>query len=216
MRDPYKVLGVSPTASDEEIKEAYRALVKKYHPDRYANSPMQEQAQEKLKEINLAYDTITKQREGGDGQGFGGFGGFGGGSTPPRWDSQGGTEQFADIREMISRGLIAQAEAALERMHNRTAEWYYLRGMVYMRRGWYAQARQCFDTAAQMEPDNPEYQVAAQRMQGAYQSGWQRRSGTGGRGLSDNHCCTACLMMSCLNTCCGGGGGFFPLLCCRC
>ena len=46
--DPYKILGVSPSASDDEVKDAYRKLVKKYHPDRYVNTPLYEQAQEKL------------------------------------------------------------------------------------------------------------------------------------------------------------------------
>ena len=65
MTDPYKVLGVSPSATDEEVKDAYRKLAKKYHPDQYADSPLKDLADEKLKEINEAYDTITAQRKGG-------------------------------------------------------------------------------------------------------------------------------------------------------
>ena len=49
MRDPYSVLGVSPGASDDEIKHAYRALAKKYHPDAYVNNPLADLAQEKMK-----------------------------------------------------------------------------------------------------------------------------------------------------------------------
>ena len=113
--DPYKELGVSPSASDEEIKAAYRNLVKKYHPDRYANAPkeVQDQVSEKVKRINTAYDEIKKMRSGG-GTGSAGYGGsssYGGYGYGQR--STGGgyasSEQFQDIREMIQRGLIMQA-----------------------------------------------------------------------------------------------------------
>ena len=62
MTDPYKVLGVSPNATDEQVKSAYRELAKKYHPDNYANNPLADLAQEKMQEINQAYDTIMAQR----------------------------------------------------------------------------------------------------------------------------------------------------------
>ena len=59
MTDPYKVLGVSASASDEEVKDAYRKLAKKYHPDQYTDSPLAELASEKMKEINEAYETLS-------------------------------------------------------------------------------------------------------------------------------------------------------------
>ena len=83
--DPYKVLGVSPDASDEEIQKAYRRLVKKYHPD---VNPGDESAEKKMREINAAYDQIRNIREGkasggqsygGGNGGYGDFGGYGGG-----------------------------------------------------------------------------------------------------------------------------------------
>ena len=72
MRDPYTVLGVSPSATDEAVKKAYRELARKYHPDNYQNNPLADLAEEKMKEINEAYDTITKQRSSGYSQGSGG------------------------------------------------------------------------------------------------------------------------------------------------
>ena len=74
MTDPYTVLGVKPDASDEEVKRAYRELARKYHPDNYQNNPLADLAEEKMKEINEAYDQITKQRAGGGSSG--GYGGY--------------------------------------------------------------------------------------------------------------------------------------------
>ena len=65
MKDPYTVLGVGQDATDDEVKKAYRELARKYHPDNYANNPLADLAEEKMKEINEAYDTITKMRSGG-------------------------------------------------------------------------------------------------------------------------------------------------------
>ena len=65
MKDPYQVLGITPSATDEEVKDAYRALVKKYHPDKFADSDLAELANEKMKEVNAAYDEIQKMRNGG-------------------------------------------------------------------------------------------------------------------------------------------------------
>ena len=62
MTDPYKILGVSRDATDDEIKKAYRELARKYHPDNYANSPLADLAEEKMKEINTAYSDIQKAR----------------------------------------------------------------------------------------------------------------------------------------------------------
>ncbi|MCD8332320.1 MAG: DnaJ domain-containing protein, partial [Oscillospiraceae bacterium] len=64
MSDPYQVLGVKSDASDEEIKRAYRELARKYHPDNYQNNPLADLAEEKMKDINEAYDAIINQRSG--------------------------------------------------------------------------------------------------------------------------------------------------------
>ena len=220
--DPYKVLGVSPSATDDEIKTAYRNLVKKYHPDRYANAPkeVQDQVSEKVKQINAAYDEIKRIRSGGGasssygyggssygGSSYGGYGGYGGSSYGGYGygrssGSQGGgyasSEQFQDIREMISRGLILQAVSALDRIQNRTAEWYYLYGLCYMRQGMYSRAQQAFQTAANMEPGNMEYRQALNMMQRGGQA--YRPYGNSG-GMDSLDCCTT---MLCLNCLCGG------------
>ena len=98
MKDPYEVLGVSRTASDSEIKSAYRELVKKYHPDNYANNPLADLASEKMKEINEAYDSITKSRAQSGGSGSyqsagAGRGAYQSGST--------GRSSYAQVRSYI-------------------------------------------------------------------------------------------------------------------
>ena len=209
--DPYKELGVSPTASDDEIKTAYRNLVKKYHPDRYANAPkdVQEQVSEKVKRINTAYDEIKRMRAGGgsssSGYGYGGssYGGYGYGQQH-QGGSYASSEQFQDIREMIQRGLILQAAEALNRIQNHTAEWYYLSGLVYMRQGMYSRAQQAFQTAANMEPGNPEYQQAAEQMGGVYQQTHSRTMGG-----NQNLLCNLCQCLACMSMCSGG-----PIFCC--
>ena len=61
MNDPYQVLGISRNATEEEIKRAYRDLARKYHPDNYQDNPLADLAQEKMKEINEAYDFLMKK-----------------------------------------------------------------------------------------------------------------------------------------------------------
>ena len=214
--DPYKVLGVSPSATDDEIKTAYRNLVKKYHPDRYANAPkeVQDQVSEKVKQINAAYDEIKRIRSGGGasssygyggssygGSSYGGYGGssYGGYGYGRSSGSQGGgyasSEQFQDIREMISRGLILQAVSALDRIQNRTAEWYYLYGLCYMRQGMYSRAQQAFQTAANMEPGNMEYRQAAEQMRGVYEQAHERTVGGNSNLLCNVLQCLACMSL---------------------
>ena len=65
MNNPYEVLGISRNATDEQVKNAYRELARKYHPDNYADNPLSDLASEKMKEINDAYDAIMAERRAG-------------------------------------------------------------------------------------------------------------------------------------------------------
>lgn len=198
--DPYKVLGVSPNATDDEIKQAYRTLAKKYHPDRYADSPLKDQAERKMQEINQAYDILTKKGgagQGGYGNGYGGYSSSYGGPTGS--DPQ----SFYYIRQMIDTGNIAMAEQLLDGMQVHNAEWFFLRGVVYLRRGWYAQARSHIQQAVTMDPGNAEYQNAMNSMMGqSRQYSQQTYSTRGGAGSS---CCdNLCTVLLFANCCCGG------------
>ena len=106
MKNPYEVLGVSPTASDEEIKKAYRDLARKYHPDKYRDSDLADLATEKMKEINAAYEEVQKLRAGGGNASTGNGGGYYNGN--PRTDGS-TNATFAQVRRLINNNQIQEA-----------------------------------------------------------------------------------------------------------
>ncbi len=191
MSDPYAVLGVSPSAGDEEIKRAYRELVKKYHPDNYHDNPLADLAEAKMKEINEAYDAIVKMRTQGGYQASssGGYssGGYGGQST-------GRPTVFAQVRQLINQGNLVEAESLLQMSSSRNAEWYYLTGTIAYRKGWMDEARQNFWTACNMDPTNYEYRQALNAM------GMTASRGAYGGGNDD--LATLCTTLCCLNCLC--------------
>ena len=190
MNDPYSVLGVSASASDDEIKKAYRELARKYHPDNYQDNPLADLAEEKMKAINEAYDAIQKMREGGhtshNSTGYQGRSTSSGQSQDP---------SFARIRTLINAGNLTQAEAALEEMSTHNGEWYFLRGAIAYRKGWLDEAMQNYQLACQMEPNNMEYRQALMMMQrGGF--AYQPYGHSGGMGSMD--CCTTLMCIDCL------------------
>ncbi|MDR2514978.1 MAG: DnaJ domain-containing protein [Christensenellaceae bacterium] len=206
--DPYQILGVSPSSSGDEIKKAYRALVKRYHPDRYASAPqnVQDQASEKAKQINAAYDEIQKLRAGGGASGgYGGYRQYGGGpgyGPAGGYGSAGGGADFETIRQLIAMGQVLRAESLLLAMPERPARWFYLYGLVNMRKGQFAGARECFETACRMEPGELEYRQALEQLDGVLQQNRKRfRFG----GMNDG-LCQLCQCLLCMGAC--GGGRF--------
>lgn len=195
MNDPYQVLGVKPDASDDEIKKAYRDLARKYHPDNYQNNPLADLAEEKMKEVNEAYDAITKLRSGG-----GGYSSTGGYQSAYQ-QGQSSDPTFARVRTLINGNNLDQAEQLLRGVNTRTAEWYFLAGSVAYRRGWLDEAKQNYQIAVNMEPNNMEYRQAFSMMQ---QGGYAYRpAGYSNGGMDAMDCCTT---MMCLNCLCGGCG----------
>lgn len=157
MRDPYQVLGVPSTATDEEVKKAYRDLARKYHPDNYHDNPLADLAQERMKEINEAYETVQSQRKAARSGGYS----AGGQSYGQSYGYQGGyASRYQRVRMAISQGDLNLAEELLNAQSDHDAEWNFLKGAVCYRRGWLDEARQYYQTAVQMDPDNAEYQRA--------------------------------------------------------
>lgn len=164
MRDPYQVLGVPSTATDDEVKKAYRDLARKYHPDNYHDNPLADLAQERMKEINEAYESIQSQRKaarnGGGYSGTAGAAGYGGYGTGYSSPYGAGATRLQRVRMAISQGNLNLAEELLNAQTDHDAEWNFLKGAVCYRRGWLDEARQYYQTAVQMDPDNAEYQRA--------------------------------------------------------
>ena len=209
MNDPYQILGVPETASDEEIKKAYRDLARKYHPDNYHDNPLADLAQEKMKEINAAYEQITKERASGRRTGGAG-GAYGGGSYGyGGYQSYGGygssqSSVLQQARIAINTGNISRAEALLANYSDHNAEWNFLKGAVCYRRGWLDEALQYYRTAVQMDPGNAEYRQALEYMEGTQDTSYSP-TGSFGTLCSGNPCLSLC----CLYTLCNGGGYFF-------
>lgn len=200
MTDPYKILGVSRDASDDEIKKAYRELARKYHPDNYANSPLSDLAEEKMKEINTAYNEIQKARA--TGKTGGGYSEYSyGGSTYTGENA----EEFRLIREHINAGRYSEADLMLNSLPTsaRNAEWNFLKGCVLAQKGWFYDAQRYFETACYMSPDNQEYRAALNniRMRATTYGRGYNTSQTGGMSACDM--CNALICADCCCECCG-------------
>ena len=209
MNDPYQILGVSENASDEEIKKAYRELARKYHPDNYHDNPLADLAQEKMKEINAAYEQITKERSSGrragggsSYYGGGGYGGYQGYGNSRSYSGQSSVLQQARIA--IQTGNISRAEALLDNYSDHNAEWNFLKGAVCYRRGWLDEALRYYRAAVKLDPGNAEYRQALEYMEGTEDTSYSP-TGSFGTLCSGNPCLSLC----CLYTLCNGGGYIF-------
>ena len=192
MKDPYSILGVSKNATDDEIKNAYRELARKYHPDNYTDNPLSDLAGEKMKEINEAYDAIMNRRRGGK-------------NTYEENYTDSGSTSFPEVRQLINQGRLEQAQEVLDGVPpgNRNAEWYFLNGTVLYRRGWFDQAYTSFATACRMDPSNPEYRTALNRAQRQSGNQYNPYRSYGG-GMNECDCCTNLICADCLCECMGG------------
>ena len=215
--DPYKVLGVSPDASDEEIKRAYRRLAKQYHPDL---NPGDEAAAKKMQQLNAAYEQIKnpeKARQGSTGgSGYGGysqydpfgFGGFGGYQRTYSDPNAGDTYQKAAYN-YIRFGRYQEAINALNNATDRNARWYYLSALANDGLGNQVTALEHIRRAVSMEPDNQTYLNLLSQIESGG-SAYRRQAGNyQGFEMRGNLCTNLCMCWLVNLFCCGGRGFFF-------
>ena len=217
MLDPYSVLGIPRSASDDEVKKAYRKLSRKYHPDANINNPNKEQAEEKFKEVQQAYEQIMKEREhgagGGNGyggfDGYGGFGGFGQSQQSTYQDEESMRRRAA--ANYIQSGHFQEAMNVLSSLGQKNGEWYYLSAMANMGLGNNVKALEEIREAVRLEPGNVQYRMLLQRMESG--GGWyqEMQSPFGGMPTGgSNMCMNLCCANLALSMCCPGS----TILCC--
>lgn len=216
MTNPYQVLGVSPSASDEEIKKAYRSLSRKYHPDANVNNPNRAQAEEQFKEVQQAYDQIMKEKQQGGGYaGYGGYssgtGGYGGSAGSYGYYGSAGASQRAEespqmraAANYINNRHFAEALNVLNNIPfgERRAGWYYYSAHANRGIGNNIQALEHAKRAVEMEPNNIEYRLFLQQMEGG--NTWYNNMGSSyGRPYeSAGSWCLSMLLLNMFCNCC--------------
>ena len=196
--DPYQILGVPSSATDEEVKKAYRKLSKKYHPDANINSANKEEYTEKFKQVQQAYKTIMDYRKRG--------------YSNQSYNSQGynqqynysGNEQVAynNAASYINAGRYQEALHILDQIKNKSSLWFYYSAIANNGISNNITALEHAQVAVQMEPNNIQYLFLLQQLQasqGRYRTGQTTYGSPFG---SSMNCCYTFFMLNCLCNCC--------------
>lgn len=197
--NPYEVLGIKSGASQDEIKSAYRKLIKQYHPDKFIDNPLKNLAEEKMIEINQAYDSLTKN------SGNTNYNSTSSSNSSNYNNSSNASYDFQEIRRLIQSGNYAFAENKLNSISNRNAEWHYLYGAVLLNKGWFDSALEHMTTAVNMDPNNFEYKQGLNSLKqrsNSYSNPYFRTTNTNNADV-----CNCCMNLWCLDTLCECTGG---------
>lgn len=200
MGNPYDVLGLSPGATDEEIKKAYRALSRKYHPDANINNPNREQAEERFKEIQQAYNQIMQEKQ--QGSSFSGYG-------SARYSGYRGFDRRTEETPMmqaaanyLANRCYQEALNVLNNVSEHSARWYYYCAVAHAGIGNNVTAREYAEQAVRLEPSNIEYRQFQQQLNfgGTWYSSMGESYGRPYEGFS--RFCMSMVLMNMFCTCC--------------
>lgn len=197
-KNPYEVLGLENGASVDEVKKAYKSLARKYHSEEYSDGPLSSNAQKKMEEINEAYDTIIS---GSANSSSGNKGEY------HSYSSQ--TSSYPDVRSLLERNKLEDAETILDGVYptQRDAEWYFLKGQIHHRRGWFDEARKAYSKACELDPSNQEYSSALNALNNAASGGYKTSSSNGMGDCCSCGPCDICSSLLCADCCCECMGG---------
>jgi molecular chaperone DnaJ len=186
MNNPYEILGITENASQDEIKKAYRNLAKKYHPDQYGNNPLKDLADQKMREVNEAYDILMKNASNNS---------YNSNNTS---SSSSDSESYRQVRSFIASNKFSLAEQKLNNIRSRNAEWNYLFGIVQIQKGWYDSGLNYIQIACSLDPNNLEYRQTLNSIRNrnsGYKENYYRTT-------RNNDMCDTCLKLWCLDTMC--------------
>ena len=205
MQEMYKILGISATATDEEVEIAYKKLKEKYSRERFFEGEIGNEAARKLTKIETAYNEIVEFRKRSsinEGQAI---------------------NNFAEVEAKIRGGNLNEAQALLDDFSDRNAEWHYLQSVVFYKKNWISESKKQLEIAVNMEPFNTKYTKAfatlKERME--YNERQFKAGNMGGGAYSDpnaqqndrqmggdaSNCLTFCATWCCMDLMC--------TMCCR-
>ncbi len=212
--DPYKILGVSPGASDDEVTKAYRRLAKKYHPDL---NPGDAAAAEKMSEINAAYDKIKngyKPERGGTSSSYGRAYSYGGAYSSGNAYSSDDASKMESVRVLLNNGRYYEALSLLSFIGTRNARWYYFNAIANYGVGQRMAALESAKIAYEKEPYNADYEELYNKLSGAGKTYYEASESYGRPRFRFSSMCLWCCIADFLCMLCGGGSGYLPYFFC--
>lgn len=203
--NPYQILGVSPDASDDEVKKAYRTLSKKYHPDANINNPNQAAYTEKFKEVQTAYKTIMDDRKRGFTNQYYGQSQGQSQNTQSNYQYAGNDQAaFNEAANYINAHRYQEALQILEQIRTRNGMWFYYSAIAMHGIGNNITAVEYAQAAVNMEPGNFQYMMLLQQLQGRSQQYRNTQQSYGSPFGNMANCCYSIVMLNCISTlCCG-------------
>jgi len=214
MENPYEILNVKKGATKDEIRRAYKKLAKQYHPDQYDDNPLRDLAEERMREVNEAYDTLMKSASESNTHSSSRSSSYSNqrsyenqsSHTNNNYNQQNYQSQniYENIKNDIYSGNLRSAEQKLNTVKTRDAEWNYLMGILFSKKGWNDSAKRYLSVACRMNPSHPEYRNALEQTNFSTTS---YRQNYYGRKHRDNDMFDMCFKLWCADSLCECAGG---------